>query len=269
MVLVSVKSIQGRRDYMEDRYAYIEKHGIIIAMICDGHGGFQVASETVKYLPHLILDELLKTSGTNVEHAKAIRKVIIEWGNKLKRYHSGSTLTGIAVKNGTLYIYNLGDSKTCLTLKPGAFVYWLVSIFDYKGEYMEKIDIRYSIKEFFCTPNHDADSEYERIRVNASNGKISSNRLNGILSVTRALGDQDVGPGLSNVPDIFWLKRYMAGEILMYSDGIYEPQRYQDTANFSEKYLYEIATRFNSDILVNYAVKHNSEDNLTAMIVRI
>ena len=266
MVLLSVKSIQGRREYMEDRYVYLEDKGIIIAMVCDGHGGYQVAAETVKNLPQLIFNALHKTRGNNVKNSEAIRNAIMTWGSDMSTHRSGSTLTGVAMKNDTIYIFNLGDSRTCLKLAPGAFIYMLKPAFDRRGIFVDRVLVDYAQKQFFCTTDHDGETD-EHTRVYSYGGKIVGKRLNGILSVTRALGDADVGPGISHVPDVYWVKKELViGPALMYSDGIYEPQR-SNNVNFDDHNLYYIANHFNTDVLVTYAYNKGSDDNLTAMLV--
>jgi serine/threonine protein phosphatase PrpC len=270
MVLLSVKSIQGRREYMEDRYAYIEEDNIIIAMVCDGHGGYQVAADTARELPQRILRVLQQTVGTHVKHAEVIRNTVMDWGHEMRTHLSGSTLTGVAVKNDIVYMFNVGDSRTCIQIAPGAFVYMLKPIFNHQGQHVDRILVDYTQTQFFCTPDHDSDSNNEVIRVNATGGKISGKRLNGILSVTRALGDGDVGPGISSVPDIFWVKRQsVLGPALLYSDGIYELQRYKSDVNFDDKYLYYLANQYDSDTVVKYAYEKGSDDNLTAMLVSL
>lgn len=270
MVLLSVKSIQGKREYMEDRYAYMEKNNITVAMVCDGHGGFHAAAATIKNLPHMIYNALLQPRNTNVKYAEAIRVVIMDWGKEIKGYHSGSTLTGIAIKDDIVYIYNVGDSRTCMQVKPTGFIYTLTPIFNDIGEFVERIHINYIQPQFFCTIDHDGELTTEAKRVNNAGGKIVNKRLNGILSVTRALGDTDVGPGLSSVPDVSWVKRSVVnGPILMYSDGIYEPQRYGKEEAFNDRYLYYLATKFNSEVLVNYAYNNGSDDNLTALLISV
>jgi len=268
MVLKSVKSIKGKREYMEDRYAYIEKDDIIVSMVCDGHGGHEVADKTCKQLPELILQKLEETRGTNVNHALAIRRVVRDWGRGLDLEHSGSTLTGIAIKNDIVYIYNIGDSRTCIKLKPGTFVYRLDPIFNNSGQFVERLNIDYERTSFYCTTDHDTDCSLEHSRVVNSGGYVSDSRLNGILSVTRALGDGDIGAGISFIPDVTWVKKTeMTGPIVMYSDGIYEMQRYDAPADFSDKYLYAIADNFGAKALVDYAYTNGSDDNLTAMVV--
>lgn len=273
MVLLSVKSIQGKRDYMEDRYAYLERNGIIIAMVCDGHGGDKIADLTAQELPKKLLAVLSKITGTNVAHAAAIRDTIIDWGSQVFKIKSGSTLTGIAVKNGIVYVYNVGDSRTCFKLIPNTFVYHLVPTFDSNGDFnVEKIIINYSQQQFFCTVDHDPDSKVEQTRIKNAGGRIVGERLNGILSVTRALGDADVGNGISAIPDVYWTNQSnIISPVFMYSDGIYEPQRYAKNGEqkFDNRYLHYLATMFGSEVVVKYAYDNGSDDNITALVVRV
>ena len=268
MTILSVKSIKGRREYMEDRYAYIEENGIIVAMVCDGHGGYEVAKETCLALPKLIHAALFITSGTNVKHAKIIRDIIIKWGEKMRNEYSGSTLTGVAIKDDTVYIYNIGDSRTCMGLTPGTFVYKLAPKFNSIGEFVEYTHIDFERLAFYCTNDHDSENHFEHNRVLSKGGNISENRLNGILSVTRALGDRDVGIGISYIPDIMWIKKsHVRDPIVMYSDGIYELQRYGTTANFNDDFLYYLGATKGAETLVDYAYNNGSDDNLTAFVI--
>lgn len=280
MVLESVKSIQGKRDYMEDRYSYVDQDGIIIAFICDGHGGDQVA-ETVKHILPEILFHRVKTFKphySNVIKAKLIRKTLLYLGQNMYNsvYSSGSTLTGIVADKNTVFIFNIGDSRTCFKTFNG--VYSLTPIF-LNGQYQDeiKVDIlNFKNTNLFCTRDHDAHNEIEVKRIKESGGKIIDDRLNGVLSVTRTVGDFDIKPGLSYVPDVFWIeKNNVAGPIVMYSDGIYEPERITAASgtiggpNFDKKTLYHIGSTYGANGLVSYAYLNGSEDNLTCLVVTI
>lgn len=270
MVLLSVKSIQGKRDYMEDCYAYIEKEGIIVAMVCDGHGGDEVAKKTAKELPGRIHRAIKNVQGSNLQHAQKIQEVIRQWGDEIYDSSSGSTLTGIVTKGNIVYFYNIGDSRTCTAIDPKANIYMLQPKFDKNGKLSSKIFIDLKKGRFFCTIDHDYTLQLEVDRVKARGGKIVGERLNGILSVTRALGDIDVGIGLENVPDVFWTHRSaVLAPIAMYSDGLYEPHRYNPKANFNDDYLYTVALKHGADGVVKYAYENESEDNITAMLVKI
>lgn len=267
MVLLSVKSIKGRRNYMEDRYAYIDQDNIIVAMVCDGHGGQQVAAETVQNLPQLLLDTVQHSYGSNLKCAQELQKIIMAWGARVLNRGSGSTLTGIVATDNCMFIYNIGDSRTCMQLDADTYVYMLRPHFDRKGQLMGIVDVDYLQNTFFCTADHDPSSPEEQQRIRHAGGTVVEGRVNGILNMTRSIGDHDVGPGLTYVPDIYWVKRSaVLGPVLMYSDGIYEPQK-QTSVNFDDRYLYHVASRVGTEPLVEYAYKEGSEDNMTAMLV--
>ena len=254
---------------MEDKYIYFKEKNITIAMVCDGHGGYIASLKTCNALPKLLFKALNNIKRTNIRHAQIIRKVIIDWSEQIKHYKSGSTLTGIVIKNDIVYIFNVGDSRTCLKLKPKSIIYNLDPTFDSKGNFIDNLVVNFSESQFFCTKDHDATNNIEKERIKSAGGKIVGDRLNGILSVTRSLGDADIGTGLIAVPDIFWTKKELInGPILMYSDGIYEPLRSKTKNNFNNDYLYELAVSKGAEALVNYALENNSQDNLTALLVK-
>lgn len=272
MVLLSVKSIKGKREYMEDRYVYVEEDGYIVALVCDGHGGHQVANETIRELPYIILSRIKRMTGSNVKIAEKLRAIIISWGEKMKDKRSGSTLTGIVSTSNTLFIVNVGDSRTSVRLIPNSFVYMLKPIFDKNGEFVPKLRVDYNQLKFFTTTDHDASLVEETERVKLSSGTVKYNRLNGVLSVLRAFGDFDVGPGISHIPDVYWInKECIDGPIFLYSDGLYELQRFQnENANlFNDHSIYFMAENTNAEKIVNFAYNRGSEDNITAMLIEI
>lgn len=269
MTLLSVKSIQGRRDYMEDRYSYLEKDDMTIAILCDGHGGDQVANITSLGLPELLYDRISNVEGTNVFIAVEIRRVISQWAERMLNKKGGSTLTGCLTKGDYVFIFNIGDSHSCLRKNKGN-LYKLCPVYGRDGTLRHNISVKFDTAEFFCTKDHDERCPIEVARVKNAGGMIHDDRLNGILSMTRALGDGDVGPGLDFTPDVYWIKKSnILGPIVMYSDGVYELQRYPGNckADFSDQYLYKIGEEYGSELLVEYAYRCGSDDNITAMVV--
>lgn len=256
--MFDVKTIQGKREYMEDYYAFLHQYGITVAMVCDGHGGDTVSKTTVKELPKKIINKLITVKGTNVKNAISIREVIMNWADEMKNEKSGSTLTGIAIKDGILYVYNLGDSRTVFPLRANSFIFMLKPVF-HNGKFQSQILVDYEKPSFFTTIDHDPKNPVEITRIKESGGKIIGNRLEGILSLTRAFGDTDVKPG--TVPDIFWTKwNNIAGPVLMYSDGLYETEKYNDMQ------LYKMAVNGGVSKLVNKVYEDGSNDNITALL---
>jgi len=271
---------------MEDRYSYFEKNGTIISFVCDGHGGYTTAERTVKELTQILYENLLlydeSDIKSNINQSLVIRNTINNWGIEVKEYnrknddHSGTTLTGFVSRDNTVYIFNVGDSRTCVLLKPSSHVYKLPAQYDYNGNFMDKTVVNYTETNFFVTEDHDPLNKTELERIFNANGKIFDERLNGILSLTRAIGDIDIGKGLSFVPDMYWIKKDdILGPVIMFSDGLYEPGRYMTpgkgkkvNVNFSNIHLYYLAKK-NAKELVDYAYENGSEDNLTVLVVSV
>jgi len=118
------KSIQGRRDYNEDRIFYRSESGCFIAAVADGMGGYsggEVASQ-------IVVDccERKFESFASAPHPDAIEKMILdivgesretirkksEENPELKSM--GTTLTIAAGCSGEYVVGNIGDSRTYL-----------------------------------------------------------------------------------------------------------------------------------------------------------
>lgn len=239
-----VQSIRGKRPYMEDRYAVLpfNEGSVIIGLVTDGHSGSKVTDHLSSNLPFLLLKSIRRTV---IETRDAIYTTIYNYAKTFINDRSGSTLTGFLSTSKTVYVFNIGDSRTCFYLKKDS-----------------KPKTTYS---FWCTTDHTSTDPLEVKRVIKNGGKITSDgRLNGILAMTRSIGDTGIGPGLSCEPDVFWFERKnIAGPILMYSDGVYE--NVKDTS----RELYQMAIKYGVETLVNYSTTQGSQDNITAVLVKL
>jgi serine/threonine protein phosphatase PrpC len=274
MSITSVSSIKGRRDYMEDRYISYSKDDIKVVMLCDGHGGSISAEQTINNLPQMLTEnifDILKNTAdviqNNFEIGIRIRDTIISWGKSIKTNSSGATLTGIVVVNNIVFIYNIGDSRTVFPVDSSGYIYKLEPIFD-KSILGEKVNLSYFQTNFFKTVDHEPSNMNEVNRITNAGGNIENTRLNGILAVTRAFGDNGIGNGLTYVPDVYWVKQSLIlGPIVMYSDGVYE--MYKNGEENADIELYNIAFNNGAEALVNYALQRQSGDNLTAIVVKL
>lgn len=281
MILHSVKSIQGNRDYMEDRFVYYNDdiYNFGYAFIADGHGGDKTSNLTCSGLGNKFKEyiEYLKIA-KNRTYTKVcidIKNIIEEWAKEISGMKDGSTLTGIFVTPNWLFIYNIGDSRTLFQTKRNTFIYTLTDVYNDKGESVaNKMDTHeISSHKIFITNDHDPKNQEETTRVHASGGVIYQERLNGTLAITRALGDSNVGKGLSYNPDVYCIqKNAIYPVVVMYSDGVYEMQYYQQDGsenNISDEHCFEIAWKYGADYLVDYAYDTGSDDNITSMVVHM
>jgi len=260
MGLLSVKSVKGKRDYMEDYYNYVHSYGCSVGMVCDGHGGKAVARETSTKLPPILLNIANNTTTLpNVLRAKHIFNAIYEWGQSMTAYkQEGSTLAGFVSYPDTVFMYNIGDSKICLHLDKKSLV----------TKYNNNNKNESYTTDFFCPPSHNTANKQENERVRVTGGTVYAGRLNNVLAVTRALGDADVGHGLSFVPDVWWVsKKYISKPVLLYTDGIYE---FMNNPTIQQHHaIYNGAITDTAEILVGFAAKKGSEDNMTVMLVSL
>lgn len=272
MKILSSTSIQGKRDYMEDRGSYINHKDCFVSMVCDGHGGDSISKLTVKELTPRLLKSIYTVKSHKPESkAVKIRDEIIKWGNENKLARSGTTVSGITADDSHIIIYNVGDSRVSAHLKKNGKVYFLKPVFDDSGR-QTKSQIVTQQMNFFTTLDHDGDSEIEKDRIRKAGGALLRDpagtlRLNGTLSVTRAIGDAGVGKGLDHAPDVYWIERKdLDGPILMYSDGLYEAIRKNKDESIKHQ-IYHIAKEHGTDQLVRYVYDLGSGDNITAMLV--
>jgi serine/threonine protein phosphatase PrpC len=296
--MFAVKSIKGEREYMEDRYAVIQRHSpipVIIGMVCDGHSGKKTADLLSANLPFLLLNALhahppagvqQKTSSSDLKMANAIHRIILDYCNTLKTQRSGSTLTGFLATQTTVFIFNIGDSRTCIHFKKnGGTVNYLGETAEFMSKTQAKSPHRLtstpsqatttptpslparalrSETMYWNTIDHTFQNPTELERIHREGGFVRDERLNGMLAMSRSVGDFDTGKGLSCVPSVYWVsKNSICDVILMYSDGAYEEVKEVPHQ------LYHIAVENGADALVDHATKSGSQDNITALLVGI
>lgn len=122
-----------------------------------------------------------------------------------KHQDMGSTLLACAIVGTTIYVANLGDSLA------------FAVVVDADGNLVSEKSIRLNTKL------HNTTDHEERQRVRACGGKIVQNRLDSVLALTRAIGD-NFYKGLSHIPDIYEYDCQLAeGEkafLIVASDGL-------------------------------------------------
>jgi len=248
---------------MEDYYAFEEYGGITIGLVCDGHSGKDTSELLSKLAPAKLIKDFPKTS--NIKKAEYIRDKLLDIGNSLKNNNSGSTLTGFLSDGNYLFIFNVGDSQT-LVKTNGDIFYFLQPVFE-KGEYKNYTQFKTSKPRLFQTILHSPINFFEEKRILDAGGTIMNNRLNGLLALTRAFGDKEIGLGLSYVPDIYWTNiDNVVGPIISYSDGVYEPLlTNRRIYGFEPENLFEVGSKSAKE-LVNYSYKYGSTDNITVLV---
>ncbi|XP_057501421.1 probable protein phosphatase 2C 47 isoform X2 [Actinidia eriantha] len=218
-------------------------------LVFDGHGGVDAASFTRKNILKFIVDD----SHFPTAVKKAIRNAFVKADHALADAKSldsssGTTALTALIMGRTLLIANAGDSRAVL------------------GKRGRAIEL---------SKDHKPNCTSERQRIEKLGGVIYDGYLNGQLSVARALGDWHLkGPKgslypLSSEPE---LKETLLTEedefLIMGCDGLWDvmSSQYAVTIVRRELMLHNDPEKC-SRVLVREALKRNTCDNLTVLVV--
>ena len=206
--------------------------------IFDGHGG----NDVVKYIKDRV-PEIIKK---NINDLCPIEKCFINAFNKideeLKFYDSeytGSTATIVLFKDNKIYCANVGDSRAYIIYNN-------------------------NIKQI--TVDHKCSVPEEAERIVNLGGKITKNRVQGQLVLSRSLGDLYCKKyGVSNLPDISINNiDYNVKYVVIASDGIWDVVDEKTVLNMSK--MKKASDEFCKD-LVKLAIEKESKDNISCIVI--
>ncbi|XP_058180593.1 probable protein phosphatase 2C 47 isoform X2 [Rhododendron vialii] len=251
----------GPKTYMEDEYICVDnlREHLEAASdfpspgafygVFDGHGGVDAASFTRKNILKFIVEDshfptvvkrAIRNAFVKVDHAIADAK-------SLDR-SSGTTVLTALMLGRTMVIANAGDSRAVL------------------GKRGRAIEL---------SKDHKPNCTSEKLRIEKLGGVIYDGYLHGQLSVARALGDWHLkGPKgslypLSSEPELEEVFLNEEDEFLiMGCDGIWDvmSSQYAVTIVRRELMLHNDPEKC-SEVLVREALKRNTCDNLTVLVV--
>ncbi len=258
-------SIKGIRNQNEDRHTIFNnldnndqtKAQINFFGVYDGHGGKFVSGFLAESLPALFIDKRINypVSKDYINQVfKYLQQKILKKNYNDKALHCGSTcLVGIHYKKmdqDYLNIINCGDTRAVLCRDNFA----IPLSKDHKPMWPEE---KARITQLGGKPYFDGDD-----------WRIKD------LSVSRAFGDFDAEPYLTNMPDIFRYKLDKNDKFIIFAcDGLWDVLSNQDVVNYilNECYDNDCNTRINKNTniarkLAEYALQKGSTDNLTIIV---
>ena len=243
-----IDSKKGLRDYQEDRYMSIAdpNNPISIFAVFDGHGGNEISIELVKRfreeLPPLLTDRSLLSDASKFKmEMKRLCKKIDEDMKQVKG-KAGSTaiIADVDVEKNVLYLINLGDSRAVVIQDDSV----IVATKDMKPEDPKEIQ-----------------------RIKNLGGMIKDNRVMGILALTRAFGDYDIKPYVSNVPKVYGpIKINKQTVVVLATDGLWDTVSNKDVENVVKQHKHhKKGYKGICEYLTKMSLKRGSEDNVTVM----
>lgn len=244
---------QGQRPYMEDRFAIkstvIKDVHYTIYGIFDGHGGDQAAQFCVEHLPQMLISNHNFTNSIKNSLFETFVSVDESFTKVAKAYNlECGTTANVIVTNGTSIITaNTGDSRSILVKDNG-------------------------ISESLSN-DHKPNREDEKERIEKAGGRVITiftvPRVQGLLAVSRAIGDVPLKPYVIADPEIISnIKSDNDLCIIMGSDGLWDVIPNGLAGVIARKIL--ITDKGNcsdvADKLVKTALEKESSDNVYIFI---
>jgi len=259
----------GKRPSMEDGFVFVDKfaghRNSAFFAVYDGHGGRQVVDFVTHELHKNVLKELRKTASVPNALVQAfqmtdedmIRRNIVTSGSAacccLLREERNSRV---------IYTAHLGDSRAVMAR--GGVATRLTSMTD-----------------------HKATDPLEAKRVIEAGGQILNDRVNGMLAMTRALGDHilkmPVLPNdvVSNIPDVTSTDLSMHDSfVILACDGIWDVMNDQQAVELVRNSIDELTSLFPrlqaegrslaeilARMLVEEALAMGSTDNISCLVI--
>jgi serine/threonine protein phosphatase PrpC len=264
---VGIAHAQGCRKTMEDKHLatsfdlVINKISYPIQLfgIFDGHGGVEAARFVRDHLPEKLKETLREFNQGSLSEAgiyKALKITFVRlnedfkktFDKKLSRY-PGTTATVAMILDGYLWTANVGDSRTVL---------------DNNGTAVQ------------LSEDANLNERYKK-GVKRRGGKVKEGRINGYLNMARSIGDyhlRGANSSRSKVTKMPLESIHPESHLILCCDGIYEGGVTTKQIVSRVNYVVTHPNSFNNNELlaggiVNIAYLSGSEDNLSAMVVKI
>jgi serine/threonine protein phosphatase PrpC len=251
---IGIFSTINKRNQQEDFFYHGIVDGGYLYAVCDGHYCHRVGehdnddrdgSLVSKFVAENLHDYFQQTSGSIEERMKATFKALDEAEFVKNNGQCGSALAAVFIKDDTMHFAHVGDCRAILECE-GHVVY--------------------------ATQDHKPGRTDERYRIKAAQGMILGGRVNGFLSISRALGDYNLNkniiisqPDYEEIP--LFKKRHKF--LVLASDGLWKFVSKEEVINLLKVKWSQGVYDMNllAKMLGEFAVVRNSKDNITVMLV--
>lgn len=247
---VSYWSLIGKRNYQEDRYDCGRGKGLkdsSLYGVYDGHGGYRASAFCKEHM----LDYIRSHENFKTEPKQAIIEGFHRVNNefcamaKQKFLSDGSTALVVCIHDNHIYVANTGDCRAIIICH-------------------DKSTIAMSL-------DHKPNRKDEEERIKLAGGKVvhwGRWRVQGVLAVSRAIGDINLHPYIIADPEILEKPLNIQDALVVIaSDGVWDTMSNDDVAEivldaYRNKPFVDVAKE-----LCTHAYLMGSQDNITAQII--
>lgn len=253
-----VYAIKNTRRKMEDKHVILPQFNHLFGFpedhtnqaffaVYDGHSGVDASHYAAIHLHHHLARNINLQKDPKLALKEAFEKTDECFVAKAKRegLRSGSTGVAVLIKGESLYVAWLGDSQVVLS-KAGQ-------------------------PALLMNP-HKPDREDERQRIEALGGCVvffGAWRVNGSLSVSRAIGDAEHKPYISGEPDVEEFD--LEGDedfLILACDGLWDVVKPDEAVEFVVQYVAKGGDKSDvAKLLVDSAKSSGSNDNISVVVV--
>lgn len=246
---VSYWSERGGRPYQEDRYQQSKGGcpGSSLYGVFDGHGG----SRASQYCKEFMLQYAVNDAQIKIDPKIALRnaffRVDAEFSAiaRLRGMNDGSTAIVGLIQKGKIYVANAGDSRAILVKRGGRVAGMSI--------------------------DHKPNREDEEIRIKSLGGKVvmwGRWRVQGVLAVSRAIGDVTLQPYVTCEPEILEKEITVEDEYLVLaSDGVWDVMQNEEVGRFVQSSITKSGFETAARVLCDEAIALGSTDNVTALVI--
>jgi serine/threonine protein phosphatase PrpC len=259
-MIIHFTTVKGRREQNQD------KHNIILNInktndklcpinlfgIYDGHGGTKVSEYLEENIPSYYCYPHLETPFSKEYHINTFEEIQKKLLEKKIGYSMGSTcLLNIMYKYKNDYhmnIVNIGDSRLTIVYTNG------------------------NTKQI--TIDHKPDEEIEIKRIEKMGGEIYLDSEDvcriGDLSLSRAFGDGDNAPYISQKPDVYYKKicddtKY----IVMGCDGLWDVVKNEELSGLLTQFKKNGSSENLASCLATECLQRDCTDNISIIIIEM
>jgi protein phosphatase 1L len=213
----------------------------------DGHGGRKCSA----YCADVIVPHILAAAQREPSTPAALKAAFLSTDSAfLAAYDDGlegsTALVALMIDQDHAWVANLGDSRAVLVAQGG-------------GAAALSVDHKPTLPD-------------ERARIEASGGFVYRARANGVLAVSRAMGNRHLKQfGVSSAPDVVRVDTRSSVAIILATDGLWDVVSNEDAGELCAHIAQTVGgatwPQVAADSLVSLALDRGSSDNVSVIII--